>query len=95
MSLGAAWLLPRGRRTPDDLALHLKPGEAAEDVNKASGEHRTPENQAGTSLLLLQQGTPGPRSEPGSSHLDSALKAVKKKKEKKGRHRDETGPNHH
>lgn len=93
MSLGAACLLPRGR-THDDLALHLKPGEAAEDVNKASGEHRTPENQAGTSLLL-QQGTPGPRSEPGSSHLDSALKAVKKKKEKKGHHRDEMGPNHH
>ena len=36
--------------------------------------------KAGTNLLLLQRGTPGPRSEPGSSHLDSALKAVKERK---------------
>lgn len=71
MSLGPAC------RTHDGLVLHLNPGEASEDFNKASGEHRTPKNQAGTSLPPLEQGTSGPRSEPGSSHLDSALKAVK------------------
>lgn len=74
---GAACLLPRGR-THDGLALHLEPAEAAEDFNKASGQNRAPENQAGIRRLLLQQGAPGPRSEPGSSHLDSALKAVKR-----------------
>lgn len=35
------------------------------------------ENQAGMSFLL-QQGVPELRSAPGSSHLDSALKAVKR-----------------
>lgn len=49
MSLGPAC------RTHDGLALHLNPGEASEDFNKASGEHRTPKNQAGTSLLLLSR----------------------------------------
>ena len=49
MSLGPACGTHHG------LALHLNPGEASEDFNKASDEHRTPKNQACTSLLLLSR----------------------------------------
>lgn len=42
---------PQDKDTQDDLALGLEPHEAAEDFNKASGEHRTQENPAGPSLL--------------------------------------------
>lgn len=66
---------PRGR-AHDVLALYLEPGEAA-SASPRLLVNMAPENQAGISFLL-QQGTPGPRSEPGSSHLDSAVKEVKR-----------------
>lgn len=76
MSLRAVSLPSRGR-THDVLALHLEPGEATSALTRLL-VNMAPENQAGISFLLLQQGTPGPRSEPASSHLHSALQEVKR-----------------
>lgn len=84
MSLRAVSLPSRGR-THDILALHLEPGEATSALTRLL-VNMAPENQAGISFLLLQQGTPGPRSDQVVAIWILYCKKLK------GYHWNETGP---